>query len=1036
MIHRGIFLLLIPFCVLLPASSYCQPLFSPATVEIPLRGIQSTTIADFNHDGCNDIAILNEDPNTADILLYLMQPTGWYTINEELEDIEGNSISVGDFNGDNNIDLLVNDPTGYLHILLGYGNGTFEDPISIDVGDLGISTPPRFGAIGHLNDDDFADIVCGDSAKTLILLGHGNGYFYTASCFPIGGFFEGYAVLGDLDEDGSTDIILPKYRLSPDDPSDSMTVLLNDGSGTFSQDSIYNVGIIVEPWTGTYSDIDVSDFDGDGVLDVVCAPSAYTYGPYQPAIKFLKGNGDGTFGDLIESETGDELTAIHPVYFNQDGFLDLVVLPPWYLYGNEIGLMLGSGDGSFETLHWHPILSYLYIEKLDDFLTGDFNDDGYQDILIQRRGIWETGGLDILFGDGDTTFQIAPQYEVGINPNSVVSADFNSDHHQDLATANTVGKTITILLNDGSGNFSGEPIEIDVLGDPFIIKTTDLDSDGNIDLIASDTLNTRLIMLLGDGASGFGTFNYYPLTDNPYDLVIGDFNEDNNPDVAVSLNFDKVLVLFGNGLGSFIGVTQLDFSSRLTAITSADFNGDGHLDLATRELTRFSINFGDGSGEFGQRRDYNTDYPSSVVWDKIETSDFNHDGNQDIIVLSWLVGEIWLGDGEGGMIYHTSVNAQSSLNVGLALKDFNGDANIDIAMGGEVVTLLLGDGAGNFNPGQYNYIATPIMHFSMVCLNSLCSGDFNGDGNSDLAVIHPDSNKLAILFGTEGLTHDIGVLTILSPIGEIPSGSEVSPTAELMNLGAETETFQVYFQIGPVYDDTVEVTLGVGERDAITFSPWMPFETGTYNTNCGVIFPADENPHNNLVTGSVTVIDTSSSEEIFIASIWPNSGGDIGWITMTITGLNFEDTVDVRLIKEGQPDIVGGSYQTENTEVISPTKIRAVFNLDGVARGNWDVLVTNRGGGADTLVNGFTVKTGVLHLWVDISGLTTFSFRGVDIPLTYRISAGNNGNVNLDRVILRADVPNYLKITSIVNTANNDTIAYGDSLETLDIYDD
>jgi hypothetical protein len=85
--------------------------------------------------------------------------------------------------------------------------------------------------------------------------------------------------------------------------------------------------------------------------------------------------------------------------------------------------------------------------------------------------------------------------------------------------------------------------------------------------------------------------------------------------------------------------------------------------------------------------------------------------------------------------------APSSVAVG----DFNGDGNLDLAVanavpGSATVSILLGTGTGSF--GAKTDFATgrgPI---------SVAAGDFNGDGNLDLAVSNDGSNTVSILVGT------------------------------------------------------------------------------------------------------------------------------------------------------------------------------------------------------------------------------------------------------------------------------------------------
>ena len=131
----------------------------------------------------------------------------------------------------------------------------------------------------------------------------------------------------------------------------------------------------------------------------------------------------------------------------------------------------------------------------------------------------------------------------------------------------------------------------------------------------------------------------------------------------------------------------------------------------------------------------------------VAVGDFNGDGNQDLAVANagWIPNpsnvSILLGNGAGNF------SAPTNFGVGVdptsvAVGDFNGDGNQDLAVANfnsNNVAVLLGNGAGNFSAATYfgpeNYPA------------SVAVGDFNGDGRQDLAVANYGSAKVSILLG-------------------------------------------------------------------------------------------------------------------------------------------------------------------------------------------------------------------------------------------------------------------------------------------------
>lgn len=101
---------------------------------------------------------------------------------------------------------------------------------------------------------------------------------------------------------------------------------------------------------------------------------------------------------------------------------------------------------------------------------------------------------------------------------------------------------------------------------------------------------------------------------------------------------------------------------------------------------------------------------------------------------------------------------------------------------------------------------------------------------------------------------DVGVTSILAPVGEILENSLVQPQAEIENFGDLTESFYTKFKIGEDYEDSVNVTLQVGERRTISFQEWTALAIGTFATKCSTCLLGDEDPINDFVTDSVIVV--------------------------------------------------------------------------------------------------------------------------------------------------------------------------------------
>ena len=191
---------------------------------------------------------------------------------------------------------------------------------------------------------------------------------------------------------------------------------------------------------------------------------------------------------------------------------------------------------------------------------------------------------------------------VGSAPVATAVGDFNGDGNLDLAVANFVDGTVTVLLGAGDGSFTTGGTYL-VGADPFSIATADLNHDGKLDLVVGDFGQDTVSVLLGIGDGTFGPATDYPVGVYPGQVAIGDLNGDGIPDLAVANSGDgTVSVLLGRGDGTFARATASYVGSQPFGIVEGDFNHDGKLDLAVTDYGNDSVVvlLGTGSGTFGR----------------------------------------------------------------------------------------------------------------------------------------------------------------------------------------------------------------------------------------------------------------------------------------------------------------------------------------------------------------------------------------------------------------------------------------------------
>ncbi|MBV9958215.1 MAG: VCBS repeat-containing protein [Acidobacteria bacterium] len=371
-----------------------------------------------------------------------------------------------------------------------------------------------------------------------------------------------------------------------------------------------------------------------------------------------------------------------------------------------------------------------------------------------------------------------------------------------------------------------------------------------------------------------------PVAEKPNAIVSGDFNHDNRPDLAiicVGLNVNSIGVLLNTGGGSFSAPVYYAAGVEgyfASTIKTADFNGDGHLDLATAISA---------SSSFG----------TSYV-------------------------QLRFGNGAGGFSAPATTNASNYPN-GLTVADFTGDGKPDLATvntgpglscHGGYEQSFINNGSGGLTAGPLEY-TRPISY-------SITSGDFNSDGKIDLAVRGS---------GDGGCGQPVGAVTILigAGTGTFTVTNNLAPETSPAYLAtADLNHDGKLDLVGPNGGD-MKALLGTGAGD---FVIGTPISVGG-NTSAAVV--ADFN-----LDGNQDVASVNSAANTSVVAYGNGVGGFVSTNSFG-TGIKPTSLIPADFNGDGRPDLAVTNYDsstlTINLDVNTPTTpIRTQFDFDGDLR--------------------------------------------------------------------------------------------------------
>ena len=429
-----------------------------------------------------------------------------------------------------------------------------------------------------------------------------------------------------------------------------------------------------------------------------------------------------------------------------------------------------------------------------------------------------------------TTFP-ETSFAVGNNPVALAASDFNGDGFPDIAVANQNDNSISILLNQGAGNFiaaTNSPITLPkteagpisiatgTLGNTATNSTTGIAS-ATEDLVIANSISNNVTVLLGNGDGTFveAAGSPYTVGKTPSSVVLADFNGDGILDFAVANQGDNTISVFkGNGNGGFTEFAGSPFALTNTtsiaekapiAMVTGNFRGatetatnspQADLAVVNQATNNVAILLGtvDTAGNIGFTEAPNSPIAVGQSPVAIATSDFNADGIPDLAVVNQVDNSvsILLGSTNADGTFLPAAGSPlptATTPAGIAVGNFTGGTVPSLAVTNKGIGTLgiyIGLGAGAFS--SRIEIATP------ASPSAILSAAFTTSGLPDVALT------------ALGATANQGVVTVIQDSSSFIN-SAATGAAQTPYPGAEYEDLGVKVKATPTMHPNHEVTL-------------------------------------------------------------------------------------------------------------------------------------------------------------------------------------------------------------------------------------
>lgn len=668
------------------------------------------------------------------------------------------SIAVSDLNGDGRPDLALANTDGTVTVLAGNGDGTFRPAVHLPTG----ADELRGIVCADLNGDGRVDIAVAApyAGAVYVFEGGAGGVFLTAKSIPTWRGARNVAA-GDFSGDGHVDLVVAGT-------TNGLRQLRHRADGS------YAVLTNLTALAGRAGDIEAGFPKPAYVLQTLRLPGA-------PRDELLVTHAESEVIWVLAADAGGVLEvrgsvtnrAIHSLrsgrILSTNGPPDLVTA---HRDMDTVDVLAGEPTPAHFSSVASQIIHVAGAPRAVEI--ADLDGDGWDDLIVVLRNFDRV----VTYKNDHGKLVARGESTVGNSPRELALADFNGDGVADIAVMNRDSADVSVLLTvPGRMGFMGLDLVYPVDGEVVSLAVKDLNGDGRDDVIQLHRGSGEFSVRLAAKGGALGAPSFYPMGTLPSEQVVVDVNGDKILDVVVAnlgrpgTQAGSLSTRLGRGDGTFEEVAvsvlppEID-GGRFFSLVPADFDGDGILDLAVGYFDCRIVFFkGLGGGRFsasgGHEHLFIYEARSMIA------GDFDGDGDLDLAGVGYYGGMVVV-ENRGDFFAGTALATQNygirccggdAGAVSARLVDVNSDGDPDILVGSQRgTTIYLGKPGMGFelSPEPFAGVSVPA--------NDLVSGDFDGNGTTDLAVSCKALSCVSILTRTA-----LGEYAVARSV-DVPSG--------------------------------------------------------------------------------------------------------------------------------------------------------------------------------------------------------------------------------------------------------------------------